>query len=763
MASALALLPAPIFPFTAIGVADHLSERRRAALEPSRTVTGFPPGFLWGVATSAYQIEGGVDLDGRGPSIWDTFCATPGRVRGGDDGRVAADHRRRMADDVALLGRTGRRRLPVLHRLAPGAARRAGRRQRERARLLPVAGRPAARRRRRAGHHPLPLGPAPGAGGRRRLAGAGHRVPVRGVRRRRWARRSGTGCGGGRRSASRGACRCSATPAASTRPGRSEPGAAVAAAHHLLLAHGLAVDALRATVAPDAEIAITVNPYPVVAAGDGDADVDAARRVDGVANRLWYDAVLLGRYPDDVLADFSPVSDLAHILDGDLAVDLPAHRRHRASTTTAGTTSASRPAPPPARRRRRGPGRPTSSSSTRVWPPRPAGGPSSRTACWRRSSASRRTTTRRRSTSTRTAPPSTTQPDAGGYVDDQDRLAYLRDHVRAAHEALAAGVDLRGFFVWSFLDNFEWAEGYAKRFGIVRVDFDTQRRTPKASAEWYSRLGPHRRDQLSEARSEERVKGTVVGGDPEPALVMADVQRGRTSPPRPRRSAASRPRPGWLRRSSRRGPARRRRLRDHATPAVRAMSPSMPGSAMSRPSSNTAHRSASATASPVGVVAVVGPRRQSQRRQRGRRERGWRETGEEVRGDLFPRARTSSSTRSTSMGAPFTSSNGQARTRRVNSAPRAERRSTRRRRPTWVNGHRTSAKTSQSGHGPQAMAASRRRPASSSPTSKAKLSSETERAAPWKASSSHRRTGHSRRGASTDSAPPRQPGRCHRT
>src|SRR5690606_30612963 len=108
-------------------------------------------------------------------------------------------------------------------------------------------------------------------------------------------------------------------------PGRTDPGAAVAAAHHLLLGHGLAVDALRARLRPDAEVGITLNPYPVVpAASDAgepptDRDRDAVRRIDGLANRLWYDPVLRGRYPEDVLDDLRAVSDLAHIRDGDLA------------------------------------------------------------------------------------------------------------------------------------------------------------------------------------------------------------------------------------------------------------------------------------------------------------------------------------------------------------------------------------------------------------------------------------------------------------
>jgi len=449
-------------------------------------VTGFPPGFLWGVATSAYQIEGGVDLDGRGPSIWDTFCATPGKVRNGEDGRVAADHRRRMAEDVDLLGQLGAGAYrfsiawPRVQPEGAGAISESGldfyRSLVDR--LLDAGVEPVVT----LYHWDLPQALEDAGGWPVRETAyrfseyAAAMGAALGDRVRRWSTICEPWC-------------VSMLGYASGihAPGRSEAGAAVAAAHHLLLGHGLAVDALRAGVALDAEIAITVNPYPVVAAGAGEADVDAARRVDGVANRLWYDAVLLGRYPDDVLDDFATVSDLAHILDGDLAVisrpidaiGINYYRRHHARFA-AGASAA-----PP----------------TSTWPGSPDvelvdPGVATTASGWAIEPEGLLETLLRL-TQDYDPPPIYVhesgaafddQPDAGGFVDDQDRLEYLRAHVRVAQEALAAGVDLRGFFVWSFLDNFEWAEGYAKRFGIVRVDFDTLRRTPKASARWYSRL-----------------------------------------------------------------------------------------------------------------------------------------------------------------------------------------------------------------------------------------------------------------------------------
>jgi beta-glucosidase len=273
-------------------------------------------------------------------------------------------------------------------------------------------------------------------------------------------------------------------------PGRTDPAAAVAAAHHLLLGHGLAVEALRASVRSDAEIAVTVNPYPVVPAGHGERDLDAARRVDGVANRLWYDAVLLGRYPDDVLDDFSTVSDLAHVRDGDLdvisrpidALGVNYYRRHHVRF------SADASATPPASMW------PGSRDVELVQPEAPVTG-----SGWAIEPDGLREALV--AVSRDYDPPplyvhegGAAYPDrldADGEVRDPERIAYLEAHVGAAASAIAEGVDLRGYFVWSLLDNFEWSEGYSCRFGLVHVDFATLARTPKASARWYAKIARH--------------------------------------------------------------------------------------------------------------------------------------------------------------------------------------------------------------------------------------------------------------------------------
>lgn len=446
----------------------------------------FPEGFLWGSATSSFQIEGGVDLDGRGPSIWDVFCATPGMVRGGDDGRVAIDHRRRMPDDVALMAELGLQayRFSIAWpRVQPDGRGRVSASGLDFyrdlvERLLAVGIEPLVT----LYHWDLPqaleeAGGWPARDTAKRFADYAHVVgEALGQHVRQWGTVNEPWCAS-----------MLGYAAGLHAPGRIEPGAAVAAAHHLLLGHGLAVDALRASVRADAEVSITLNPYPVVTDGRTEADRDAVRRVDGIANRLWYDPLLRGRYPDDVLADVEAVSDLSHILDGDLAIiarpidalGLNYYRRHHVRARTG--ASVGRPwgqwpgspdielVDPPGRRTDGG------------WAVEPEGLTEALVRLWEEYD-----------------PPPLYLHEIGaayddgpgpeGRVDDRRRIAWLEGHLEAAADAIAEGVELRGIMVWSLFDNFEWAEGYAHRFGIVHVDYATQARTPKASAAWYRRV-----------------------------------------------------------------------------------------------------------------------------------------------------------------------------------------------------------------------------------------------------------------------------------
>jgi beta-glucosidase len=444
----------------------------------------FPPGFLWGVATSSYQIEGGVHLDGRGPSIWDTFCGIPGAIADGTDGAVAVEHRTRMRDDVALMSELGigAYRFSVawprvqpdgkgkvsdkglgFYRDLVDALLEAG--------IVPVA---------TLYHWDLPqsLEDAGGWPHRDTAMRFGDYAEIVGSalgdRVARWSTINEPWC-----SAMLGYGK------GIHAPGRTDPLAAIQATHHLLLGHGVAIDALRATVtAADPELGVTVNPYPVVAAGDREEDHDAARRVDGIANRIWYDPLLRGRYPDDVVDDWADISDMDHVRDGDLAqisrpidaLGLNYYRRHHVRYRMGASAGPSTwPGSPDVETV--DPGGPVTDLG---WAIEPDGLVEALVAVTRDYDAPALYVHENGA-----AFADVVGPDG---VDDGDRVEFLAGHIDAAASAIAEGVDLRGYFAWSFLDNFEWAEGYRKRFGIVHVDYDTQVRTPKRSALWYRDL-----------------------------------------------------------------------------------------------------------------------------------------------------------------------------------------------------------------------------------------------------------------------------------
>ncbi|HLV59376.1 MAG TPA: GH1 family beta-glucosidase [Natronosporangium sp.] len=458
-----------------------------APRERSSGWLAFPAGFRWGAATAAYQIEGAVDEDGRGPSIWDTFCRVPGAVAGGDTGDVACDHYHRFREDVKLmadLGLSAYRFSVAWPRVQPDGRRvnQAGldfyRRLVDELRdhgIEPWA---------TLYHWDLPqaLEDAGGwpvrdtAGRFADYATAVHRAL--GDRVDRWITVNEPWCaaflgyGSGVHA-----------------PGRRDPVAAVRAAHHLLLGHGLATRALRAA-APDAEVGTTLNLYAVSPAGPGEADADAARRIDGLMNRFFLDPLLRGRYPTDVVADLAGVTGFDHVRDGDLAVIAT-------PTTFLAVNYYSRhvvAAPPDGAR----PDRPGTPSP---WPGsegvRFVGRGLPTTAMgWEIDPGGLTETLLRLHREYPPLPLYVTENGAafedvvgpGGVVEDPDRIRFLAAHLRAGHEAIAAGVPLRGYFVWSLLDNFEWAHGYRARFGLVRVDYPTQRRIPKASARWYAQV-----------------------------------------------------------------------------------------------------------------------------------------------------------------------------------------------------------------------------------------------------------------------------------
>ncbi len=438
----------------------------------------FPTGFWWGAATAAYQIEGSTSADGRTPSIWDTFAATPGKVDRGDTGEPAADHYRRYRDDVALmrgLGLGAYRFSVAWPRIRPaGGGRNAvGLDFYDRLvdALLAAAISPVAT----LYHWDLPQEVQDAGGWLARdtadefadyadavAARLGDRVALWNTLNEPW---------------------CSAFlghAAGVHAPGGTDHGDALRATHHLLLAHGRAAQALRAA-APDARVGIAVNAGAVRPVSPDPADVAAARRIDGLLNRLFLDPLLRGAYPADVRADTEAFTDWSFVRDGDLAtiaqpLDALGVNYYQPDLVGAGE----------------GPATPYPTGGTVVFHPVP--GPVTDMG-WPVDPGGLRELLVRITRDYGPIPLHVTEngaayPDrvVGGRVADPQRVDYLHRHLAAAHAAIGDGVDLRGYFVWSLLDNFEWAFGYAKRFGLVHVDFATQRRTLKDSAHWYRRV-----------------------------------------------------------------------------------------------------------------------------------------------------------------------------------------------------------------------------------------------------------------------------------
>ena len=440
----------------------------------------FPEGFAWGAATASYQIEGAVREDGRGPSVWDTFSHRPGAVAGGDTGDVADDHYHRYREDVALLADLGVTHYrfslawPRLQPTGQGPLNPAGLDfyQRLVDELLARDIAPWVT----LYHWDLPQ-PLEDAGGwpvrdtAERFADSAAAVHDRLKDRiRTWTTLNEPWC-----SAFLGYA------AGKHAPGRTEPAAALAAAHHLLLGHGLAVRRMRAQD-PGSSLGITLNLQPVDPATGSAEDADAARRVDAVTNRVFLDPIFRAAYPHDLRADVAAVSDLGFVEDGDertiaAPIDVLGVNYYRRTVVSAA------PGPQP------NPAWVGSEHVGEVEQGLPA------TAMgWEIDPSGLYDVLRRITADYGPVPIYVTEngaafadaPGPDGEVADPDRVEFLDRHFRAARQAIDDGVDLRGYFVWSLLDNFEWAFGYSKRFGLVYVDYATQRRIPKSSARWYA-------------------------------------------------------------------------------------------------------------------------------------------------------------------------------------------------------------------------------------------------------------------------------------
>jgi beta-glucosidase len=459
-------------------LSNSTAELADAALEPA--AIRFPTGFRWGAATAAYQIEGSSTVDGRTPSIWDTYAAVPGKVFGGHTGAEAADHYRRFAEDVELMRRLGLQsyRFSVAWpRVQPGGrgpANPAGLAFYDRLldELLAAGIAPAVT----LYHWDLPQ-ELEDAGGWTvrdtafRFAEYATLVAERlGDRVALWTTLNEPWC-----SAMLG------YGSGVHAPGRTDPAAALRAVHHLLLAHGLGTQALRAADATKA-VSLVLNLTAVRPVSDAPADRAAARKVDGLINRLYLDPVLTGAYPADVLELTAPIVDWAALVEpGDRAtigapIDLLGVNYYQPGLAGHSDVPMEVPNPWPgcadvALPVAAGP------VTGMDWPVDPTG---------------LRDLLIRLHTDYPGTPIMVTENGAAyedqvvdGAVHDAERIGYLRGHIAAVHEALRAGVDLRGYYVWSLLDNFEWAYGYSQRFGLVHVDYGTQARTLKDSAYWY--------------------------------------------------------------------------------------------------------------------------------------------------------------------------------------------------------------------------------------------------------------------------------------
>jgi beta-glucosidase len=450
------------------------SDRLDALLEPGRVALG--------VATAAYQIEGASEEDGRGPSIWDTFAARPGAVRDGSDGRTACDSYHRLDDDadlVAGLGVDWYRFSVAWPRVQPtgrGPADVRGLDYYDRLvdALLARGVRPTAT----LYHWDLPQ-PLEDAGGWTERATAEAFVAYAGLVHDRLGDRVGLW-------ATHNEPWCAAYlgyAAGVHAPGRREGGAANRAAHHLMLSHAWAARAL-----PDsAQVGIVLNLAPVRA--EEEAAEPQARRVDALRNRVWLDPLVDGAYDDELLALAPELADAALVRDGDLAAirgsaDWLGINYYTPLRVGAGRREGSEPHP----EQDAYPGVPDLDLVVRE--PRTDIG-------WEVDATGM--TDVLRQTFDRTGLPLVVTENGAAYADlgrgpdgpdgpveDDDRVAYLADHLAAVDAAAAAGVDVRGWFVWTLLDNFEWAEGYTKTFGIVHVDRSTPAltRTPKRSYGW---------------------------------------------------------------------------------------------------------------------------------------------------------------------------------------------------------------------------------------------------------------------------------------
>lgn len=439
------------------------------------TVARFPEGFLWGVATASYQIEGSWDKDGKGVSIWDTFSHTQGKIVDGSTGDVACDHYRRWREDIALMkelnvkayrfsiawtriipqgaGSVNPKGLDFYDRLVDG--------------LLEAGIKPFAT----LYHWDLPQALQDIGGWANRdvayyftdyAAAVAHRL---GDRVKHWMTHnepwvvSWVGYGWGHHA-----------------PGIKNPKVALQVAHHLLLSHGLAVDVLRDLGDEETQIGIVLNLSPVHLATESDEDKAAAKRNDGFHNRWFLDPIFTGSYPSDMWEWFGQL--VPEVKPGDMAI---ISRKIDFLGVNYYTRSVVKHDPKGGLLQLSGVRIEGSEYTEMGWEVYPDG-------LYELLIRLHRDYKVPAIYITENGAAFKDEVTDDGKVHDERRLNYLREHFLRAHRAIQEGVPLKGYFVWSLIDNFEWAYGYTKRFGIVYVDYTTQKRIVKDSGWWYKQV-----------------------------------------------------------------------------------------------------------------------------------------------------------------------------------------------------------------------------------------------------------------------------------
>ncbi|MEO8261945.1 MAG: GH1 family beta-glucosidase [Pseudolysinimonas sp.] len=460
----------------------------------------FPPGFVIGSATASYQIEGAVREDGRGPSIWDTFSHTPGRTVNGDTGDVADDHYHRLDSDLDLMKELGLDAYrfsiawPRIQPLGSGAVNPKGIAFYSRLvdGLLARGIQPIAT----LYHWDLPQALEDEGGWVNRDTAyrfaeyAAHTVEALGDRVHTWTTFNEPWCaaylgyGSGAHA-----------------PGRTSGSDALTAVHHLNLAHGLAAPEIRRAATNDPELSITLNLH--VIRGDHSTSPEAKRRIDALANRAFLSPLFRGQYDADLLEDTAAVTDWSFVRDGDLAqiqqpIDVLGVNYY--STVTVQMWDGHSPRANADGHQDVG-GSPWPGSgdveflvqeppyTEMGWNIAPDGLEELLVSLHEQLPGQKLMITENGAA----FPDTVVETEGGKTVPDADRIDYLNRHFTAAHRAIARGVNLQGYFVWSLMDNFEWGWGYTKRFGIVRVDYETQERIKKDSAFWLQRLIEERR------------------------------------------------------------------------------------------------------------------------------------------------------------------------------------------------------------------------------------------------------------------------------